>query len=97
LGNKARRRISEIEVAGILKETKNHDLAKKWIDFILGAPYQEDLPLNQFVYPVNPQAKLPEAFTKCSTVAQEPANLSPEMIASNRYRWIEEWTNETLR
>jgi hypothetical protein len=26
--------------------------------------HQEDLPLNQFVYPINPQAKLPEAFVK---------------------------------
>ncbi len=87
----------QIEFAGILKETKNRDLAEKWIDFMLSLPYQEDLPLNQFVYPVNPQAKLPEAFTKWSTVAQEPANLSPDAIAKNRDRWIEEWTNEVLR
>ncbi|NTU62607.1 MAG: thiamine ABC transporter substrate-binding protein, partial [Chloroflexi bacterium] len=59
--------------------------------------YQEDLPLNQFVYPINPQAKLPEAFVKWSSVAQETANLAPEVIAKNRERWIEEWTNEVLR
>jgi len=60
-------------------------------------PYQEDLPLNQFVYPVMPQAQLPETFVKWSSVAQEPANLAPETIATNRERWIEEWTNEVLR
>ena len=87
----------QIEFAGILKGTKNRDLAEKWIDFMLSVPYQEDLPLNQFVYPVNPQAKLPEAFTKWSTVAQDPANPSPAAIAQNRDRWIEEWTNEVLR
>jgi thiamine transport system substrate-binding protein len=87
----------QIEFAGILKGTPNRDLAEKWIDFMLGVPYQEDLPLNQFVYPVNPQARLPEAFTKWSTVAQEPANLAPEIIAENRDRWVEEWTNEVLR
>ena len=87
----------QIEFAGILKGTKNRDLAEKWIDFMLSTPYQEDLPLNQFVYPGNPTASLPEAFVKWSTVAQEPANLSPEVIAKNRDRWVEEWTNEVLR
>ena len=60
----------QIEFAGILKGTQNRDLAEKWLDFMLSVPYQEDLPLNQFVYPVNPQAKLPEAFVKWSTVAR---------------------------
>ena len=87
----------QIEFAGILKGTRQRDLAGKWIDFMLSVPYQEDVPLNQFVYPVNPQAKLPEAFAKWSTVAQDPANLAPGMIAKNRDRWIEEWTNEVLR
>jgi len=87
----------QIEMAGIIKGTKNRDLVEKWIDFMLSVPYQEDLPLNQFVYPINPLAKLPEAFVKWSSVAQEPANLAPDVIAQNRERWIEEWTNAVLR
>jgi thiamine transport system substrate-binding protein len=87
----------QIEFAGILKGTQNRDLAEKWIDFMLDVPYQEDIPLQQFVYPVNPQATLPEVFTKWSSVAQDPANLAPDVIAANRDRWIEEWTNEVLR
>ena len=87
----------QIEFAGILKGTKNRDLAEKWLDFMLGVPYQEDLPLNQFVYPISPQAQLPEAFTKWSSVAQGPANLAPDAIAANRDRWIEEWTNKVLK
>lgn len=87
----------QIEFAGILKGAKNRDLAEKWIDFMLGERYQEDVPLNQFVYPVNPQAALPEVFVKHSQIAQEPANLPPEAIAANRDRWIEEWTAMVLR
>jgi ABC-type thiamine transport system substrate-binding protein len=34
---------------------------------------------------------------KWSSVAQDPANPTPEAIAANRDRWIEEWTNEVLR
>ena len=87
----------QIEFASILKGTKNRDLAEKWIDFMLGVPYQDDLPLNQFVYPVIPQATLPQAFTKWSTVAVEPANLAPDVIAKNRDQWIDEWTNAVLK
>jgi len=87
----------QIEFAGILKGAKNRDLAEKWIDFMLSERYQEDLPLNQFVYPVNPQAALPEVFVEYSQIAQEPANLPPEAIAANRDRWIEEWTATVLR
>ena len=87
----------QIEFVGILKGTKNRDLAEKWVAFMLGERYQEDVPLNQFVYPVNPQAELPEVFVKYSQIAQEPANLPPEAIAANRDRWIEEWTNTVLR
>ena len=64
---------------------------------MLSVPYQEDLPLNQFVYPINPQAKQPEAFVKWSLTAQEPANFALKAIARNPDRWLEEWTNEMLR
>jgi thiamine transport system substrate-binding protein len=87
----------QIEFAGIIKGTKNRDLAEKWIDFMLSLPYQQDIPLQQFVYPVNPQAKLPDVFVKWSTVAQQPANLAPDVIAQNRDKWIEDWTNTVLR
>jgi thiamine transport system substrate-binding protein len=87
----------QIEFAGIMKGTQQRDLAEKWLDFMLSVPYQEDLPLNQFVYPINPQAKLPDAFVKWSKIAEQPAALAPDMIAQNRDGWLEAWTNAVLR
>jgi thiamine transport system substrate-binding protein len=87
----------QIEFAGILKGTKDRDLAEKWIDFMLSVRYQEDLPLNQFVYPVNPKAKLPEVFVRHSQIADQPATLAPDAIAQNRDKWIEQWTETVLR
>jgi thiamine transport system substrate-binding protein len=49
----------QIEYAGILKGTQHMDLAQAWIDFMLSVKFQEDMPLNMFVFPVNPAAKLP--------------------------------------
>ncbi|MBP7686378.1 MAG: thiamine ABC transporter substrate-binding protein [Thermoflexales bacterium] len=87
----------QIEFAGIIKGTKNRDLVEKWLDFMLSVSYQEDLPLNQFVYPINPQAKLPDVFAKWSKIADQPANLAPDAIAKNRDKWIEDWTNTVLK
>ncbi len=87
----------QIEFAGILKGSKNRDLAEKWIDFMLGLDYQQDIPLQQFVYPVNPQAKLPDVFVKWSVIAAQPANLAPDVIAKNRDRWVQAWTDVVLK
>jgi thiamine transport system substrate-binding protein len=87
----------QIEFAGIIKGTKQRDLAEKWLDFMLSVPYQEDLPLNQFVYPINSHAKLPDVFVKWAKIAEQPANLAPDAIAQNRDKWIEDWTNIVLK
>ena len=44
----------QIEFVGILNGTKNQDLARKFIDFMLSKSFQEDMPLQMYVYPVNP-------------------------------------------
>jgi len=52
----------QIEFVGILKGTRQPALARKFIDFMLGLQFQEDMPLQMYVFPVNPTAKLPDAF-----------------------------------
>jgi thiamine transport system substrate-binding protein len=64
---------------------------------MLSVPFQEDMPLQMFVYPVQPEAKLPEAFVKYAQLPQEPAALAPEDISANRNAWIEAWTETVLR
>ncbi|HWQ12751.1 MAG TPA: thiamine ABC transporter substrate-binding protein [Roseiflexaceae bacterium] len=87
----------QIEFAGILKGTRQRPLAERFIDFMLSKPFQEDIPLNMFVYPVLPDAALPEVFQKFAQVPEQPAGLPPEQIEQNRERWIEEWTRTVLR
>jgi thiamine transport system substrate-binding protein len=59
---------------------------------MLSQKFQEDMPLNMFVYPVNKNALLPEVFVNFAQVAESPAALSYAEIASNRDAWIEAWT-----
>ena len=82
----------QIEFAGILQGTENLELAQRWIDFMLGPRFQADIPLSMFVYPVNPEAALPEVFQKFAAVPTEPAVIAPEEIAAKRDQWIQEWT-----
>ena len=81
----------QIEFVGILKNGQNRDLAENFVDFMLGKQFQEDMPLNMFVYPVNQSAQLPEVFTKYAQVADQPADITYEDIAANRDAWIEAW------
>ena len=87
----------QIEFVGILKGTENRDLAEKWIDYMLSPSFQEDIPLNMYVFPVNRLAVLEETFQNYLEIPEITANVSPEMIAEGRERWINAWTETVLR
>jgi thiamine transport system substrate-binding protein len=87
----------QIEFVGVLKGTKNRALAEKFVDFMLSKEFQEDVPLQMFVYPVDPAAVLPEEFTKYAQAPEQAAMLSPEEIAVNRDQWIQAWTDVVLK
>jgi thiamine transport system substrate-binding protein len=87
----------QIEFVGILKGTKQRALAEKFVDFMLSKQFQEDVPLQMFVYPVLPEAALPDEFTKYAQAPEQTAALSPEEIAANRDRWIQAWTDVVLK
>ncbi|MCL4273013.1 MAG: thiamine ABC transporter substrate-binding protein [Anaerolineales bacterium] len=86
----------QIEFVGILKNGQNRDLAEKFVDFMLGKQFQEDMPLNMFVYPVNQSAQLPEVFVQHARIADQPASITFADIAANRDTWIEAW-NEAMK
>jgi len=82
----------QVEFVGILKNTPKQVLAQKFVDFMLSQKFQEDMPLNMFVYPTNKNAKLPDVFVKFAQIPENPAVLAYSEIAANRDSWIEAWT-----
>jgi thiamine transport system substrate-binding protein len=86
----------QIEYVGILKGTKHLALAEKFVDFMLGRQFQEDMPLQMYVYPVNTDAKLPDVFMKYALIPAQPAMLEPDVIAKNRDQWVQTWTQVLL-
>jgi thiamine transport system substrate-binding protein len=86
----------QVEFVGILKGTRQLALARKFVDFMLEQQFQEDMPLQMYVYPVNSTAKLPDAFVKYNQMPKQSAALDPAMIAANRDQWIQAWTQTVL-
>ncbi len=87
----------QIEFAGILKGSKNRALAEKFIDFMLSTQFQEDIPLNMFVFPVNQNAHIPQEFLDYIQIPDHPAAVDTDEIADKREFWIEAWRELMLR
>jgi thiamine transport system substrate-binding protein len=87
----------QVEFVGILQSTQQPELAKTLVDFLLDVQFQEDIPLQMFVYPANQEAALPELFTQYAQIPPQPATVSPDAIEANREAWIEAWTDVMLR
>jgi len=86
----------QIELAGVLRGAEHPEAAARFVDFLLSLEFQQDIPLSMFVYPVRPDATLPEVFVANTTTPVDPVILPAAAIAANRERWIETWT-EVMR
>ena len=87
----------QIEYAGVLAGTDHPDEARRLVDFMLSAEFQETLALNVFVYPANADVELPPEFVEFAAVPDNPAEVDPDDVAANRSEWIDTWTEVTLR
>lgn len=86
----------QIEFAGVFKNAKNPGMARRFVDFMLSKRFQEDIPTQMFVFPVNPNAQLPD-FYKFAETPKHPAQIAADVIDANREKWIKEWTQVVLR
>lgn len=87
----------QVEFAGILAGTDNEAGARALIDFMLSETWQNDVPLNMFVYPVIEGATLPPEFLEHTAVPDDPLMLDPAEIEANRDAWTERWVEIVLR
>lgn len=87
----------QIEYAGLLSNAKNTKGGKALVDFLVSRTFQEDMPLNMFVYPVVEGAAVPAEFTKYGPQAKDPETMDPAKIADNRDDWVKSWTSLVLK
>ncbi|MFG3657856.1 thiamine ABC transporter substrate binding subunit [Streptomyces sp. NPDC047706] len=87
----------QVEYAGLLNNAKNPEGGKALLDFMLTKQFQDDMPLNMFVYPVREGAQVPAEFVKYGPQAEDPGTLDPAKIAENRDEWVKSWTSLVLK
>ncbi len=90
----------QIEFTGILNGTDHEAEARQLIDFLLSDAFQNDLPLQMFVFPVSEEAELPEVFEEFAAVPEQPIQLDEaaiQLLEENRETWLEAWTETVLR
>ncbi|MEV7128632.1 thiamine ABC transporter substrate-binding protein [Streptomyces sp. NPDC093260] len=87
----------QVEYAGLLAGARNPEGGKAFLDFLIGKRFQEDMPLNMFVYPVRQDARVPAEFTQYGPQAKNPETMAPEKIAANRDQWVKSWTSLAVK
>ena len=80
-----------IEFAGILETSKNKDLAKQFLEFMLSNEFQSVIPSTNIMYPVTKIKDLPDAFKNLEI--PKYLQLHPEEINNKKEKWIDEWLN----
>ncbi|GAQ65181.1 thiamine ABC transporter substrate-binding protein [Streptomyces scabiei] len=87
----------QTEFAGLLSNARNAEGGKALIDFLISKRFQEDMPLNMFVYPVVEGASVPAEFTEYGPAAKDPETMAPAKIAEKRDEWVKSWTSLVLK
>lgn len=82
----------QVEYVGVLKGAKNVAGAEAFVKFVQKAQVQEEFVANNYVHPINPDVKLPEALAKFGALAEKPYILDPAKIAENQAQWLADWS-----
>jgi thiamine transport system substrate-binding protein len=85
----------QVEYAAVLDGAANPDGAKAFVDFMVGRSFQQALPDNMYVFPVDDQATLPTVWAKFAKPAPKPFAVDPADVTAHRDDWIREWTDVT--
>jgi thiamine transport system substrate-binding protein len=87
----------QVEFVGILKGTRHRQAAGALVDFLLSLSFQQDVPLQMFVFPARSDAQLPPVFVKWAYRPKHPLTGDPATIKLHRDAWIDEWTEIVVR
>lgn len=81
----------QIEVAGLIKSSKQQELGKKFLNFIQGETFQTIIPTTNWMYPAAmPLDKLPEAFGEL-VKPKTTLLFTDTEVEENRKAWVSEW------
>ncbi|AWM85837.1 thiamine ABC transporter substrate binding subunit [Microvirga sp. 17 mud 1-3] len=86
-----------IELAGMTRTSKNPELARKFMDFVLSEAFQSAMPEGNWMMPAKaPKSGLPEAF-KDIIEPSKALLFTPAEVQANRRAFVDSWLNATAR
>ena len=81
----------QVEVAGLIEASPEHALALKFLDFMLSADFQNEIPTTNWMMPAGEiSVALPPAFNDLVKPAKTLL-YTPAEVNANRRAWIDEW------
>ncbi len=96
----------QIEGIGLVSGAPHSAEAKKFIDWFLNKELQDNIPLNNWMYPANIEAEIPSCFAANSIdpslFLNESLNfvlndiLTPNLIKNNLDDWLNDWEAELV-
>ncbi|PID45406.1 MAG: thiamine ABC transporter substrate binding subunit [Proteobacteria bacterium] len=87
--------VAQVEVAAVLKSSKNKALAKKFLGFLISEEAQKILPVTNWMLPVRADIELPKVFGEL--IQPERIGYTPQEVADNRKEWIKEWRTSAAK
>ncbi|MGI8900064.1 MAG: thiamine ABC transporter substrate-binding protein [Nocardioides sp.] len=81
----------QVEYAAVLEGAENPEGAQALVDFMVRTSFQEALPDNMYVFPVDPGAQLPELWAEYAEPASDPWPMPESRIAELRADWLRSW------
>ncbi len=87
----------QVEVAGVVKSTRQPNLARRFMQFILSDGFQSAIPTGNWMYPA---AKTASALPKGFAALQVPAKsllMSSARVEKHQKAWIDEWLSALNR
>jgi thiamine transport system substrate-binding protein len=80
----------QIEVAGMLANADQPELARRFLAFMLTPEFQSIVPTTNWTLPVIEGIDLPPEFGRLVDVTN-PVFVDPDTVAANRRAWTQEW------
>ncbi len=82
----------QVEYAGVLAGAQNEVGARTFVDFMLSAEVQAQIPEQMYMDPVDSKVGLPADWKKYAAVVDHPITVPAADLGAKRDDWIKAWT-----
>jgi thiamine transport system substrate-binding protein len=87
--------LAQVELAALLTTSKQPELAKQFLSFLISAEAQAIIPVTNWMLPAIDGVELPPIFSQL--IQPQRIGFSPQEVAEQRADWIKEWRSAAAK